>query len=95
MIDLKTTRVKPVEDTLTLVNAIQITTTEEKSFVVFTDLPAEKEAWLKDFKRLTEQANDLENSAPVWIPDNQAKNCMICTKGFTMVNRRHHCRYSV
>jgi len=36
---------------------------------------------------------DLENSAPVWIPDRDAKTCMCCAKAFNMVQRRHHCRY--
>ncbi|KYR00698.1 pleckstrin (PH) domain-containing protein [Tieghemostelium lacteum] len=31
-------------------------------------------------------------SAPVWIPDNDALECMICTAKFTTIRRRHHCR---
>jgi hypothetical protein len=28
-------------------------TTEEKSFVVFTETPQDKEAWMKDFRQYT------------------------------------------
>lgn len=27
-----------------------------------------------------------------WIEDNEAPNCMLCHKDFTIFNRRHHCR---
>lgn len=27
-----------------------------------------------------------------WVPDEEAKDCMACRRGFTPVRRRHHCR---
>jgi hypothetical protein len=51
MLPLKTTKVKALEDTLSLKNAFQIITTEEKSFVVYTETPQEKDAWVKDITR--------------------------------------------
>ncbi|KAI8909604.1 Dbl homology domain-containing protein [Gorgonomyces haynaldii] len=30
--------------------------------------------------------------APVWIPDALADHCMLCSKEFTILFRRHHCR---
>ncbi|KJE97713.1 hypothetical protein CAOG_07818 [Capsaspora owczarzaki ATCC 30864] len=37
----------------------------------------------------------LENiqKLPDWIPDEAAPNCQICRSAFTVINRRHHCRY--
>jgi hypothetical protein len=29
---------------------------------------------------------------PYWIPDNDATTCMLCSRQFTLVRRRHHCR---
>ncbi len=31
--------------------------------------------------------------APVWVPDKQAPNCMVCNDKFTVFIRRHHCRH--
>lgn len=36
--------------------------------------------------------SDKPVSSPDWTPDNDAAECMICVRPFTMVNRRHHCR---
>ena len=27
-----------------------------------------------------------------WVPDHEAKECMICSRKFTLITRRHHCR---
>eukprot|EP01125_Pyxidicula_operculata_P004527 TRINITY_DN170_c1_g1_i2.p1 TRINITY_DN170_c1_g1~~TRINITY_DN170_c1_g1_i2.p1 ORF type:complete len:534 (-),score=121.18 TRINITY_DN170_c1_g1_i2:4-1605(-) len=32
------------------------------------------------------------SSAPVWVPDSEAKICKLCSTKFTFTNRRHHCR---
>ena len=53
MLSMTTTNVKALEDTTSLKNGFQIITTEEKSFVVFTETPEEKEAWVKDLTRLS------------------------------------------
>jgi len=29
---------------------------------------------------------------PIWIPDKEARRCLICNDEFTFLNRRHHCR---
>eukprot|EP00128_Syssomonas_multiformis_P014810 Colp12_sorted_trinity150504_noHs@23252 len=29
---------------------------------------------------------------PTWVPDEHSENCQKCKGGFTMMNRRHHCR---
>ena len=31
-------------------------------------------------------------AAPLWAKDHTSENCTICTKKFTLWNRRHHCR---
>jgi hypothetical protein len=34
----------------------------------------------------------LIRSNQTWVPDRSALACMVCSKKFTMVKRRHHCR---
>ena len=34
----------------------------------------------------------LGKVAPIWVPDQQAPNCMQCEVRFTFTKRRHHCR---
>jgi len=33
-----------------------------------------------------------DESAAVWIPDSAVKECMICSKEFNLITRKHHCR---
>ena len=33
-----------------------------------------------------------QSEAPVWVPDDAAKNCYKCADTFTIISRRHHCR---
>ena len=40
----------------------------------------------------TDGTTKLGEKAPVWIPDARVTMCMSCTKPFTAINRRHHCR---
>ena len=30
---------------------------------------------------------------PLWVPDDQARTCMLCREPFTAMRRRHHCRH--
>lgn len=41
---------------------------------------------------LSQELIQLGNVAPVWLPDSEATNCMMCTGKFTFRKRRHHCR---
>ncbi|XP_019631394.1 PREDICTED: uncharacterized protein LOC109475234 [Branchiostoma belcheri] len=36
--------------------------------------------------------SDIGWEAPVWVPDEDAPNCMKCEAKFTFTKRRHHCR---
>ncbi|XP_056595965.1 FYVE, RhoGEF and PH domain-containing protein 6-like isoform X2 [Triplophysa dalaica] len=40
----------------------------------------------------TDNDAQLGTKAPIWIPDQRATMCMICTCEFTLTWRRHHCR---
>lgn len=89
--------VSNVEDRPPFVNAVDIRE-RGKSFRVNLKSPEEKAAFLKAFENML-QMNKLERVelekkgfAPVWIPDDQAPNCMSCNAKFTFMNRRHHCR---
>ncbi|KAI9007250.1 Dbl homology domain-containing protein [Gaertneriomyces semiglobifer] len=45
--------------------------------------------------RLTarERKKKLHNySAPVWVPDDAAHSCMVCSQEFSVLKRKHHCR---
>ncbi|XP_073720617.1 uncharacterized protein [Misgurnus anguillicaudatus] len=41
---------------------------------------------------VTDNDAQLGTKAPIWIPDQRATMCMICTCEFTLTWRRHHCR---
>ena len=78
-------------------NAVDIRQ-NRKSFRVNLKSPDEKAAFLKAFdkmlamNKLEKRQLEQKGFAPVWIPDDQAPNCMDCNAKFTFVNRRHHCR---
>ncbi|EFA79670.1 pleckstrin domain-containing protein [Heterostelium album PN500] len=85
-----------------IVNAFQICSAK-KSFVVFADNADMKMQWML---KLTETIESLQSKrstlksetggaraeAPVWVPDETTTECRFCTEGFTLLNRRHHCR---
>lgn len=41
---------------------------------------------------LTEEEQMLGKVKPLWMPDDEAPNCLHCDSKFTMIKRRHHCR---
>lgn len=49
-----------------------------------------RQALLSNF---TEDELMLGKLTPKWVPDTEASACMICDLRFTLVKRRHHCRY--
>ena len=89
--------VSDVEDRPPFVNAVDIRE-KRKSFRVNLKSRDEKEVFLKAFEKMLQMNKidklELEKKgfAPVWIPDDQAPNCMSCNAKFTFTNRRHHCR---
>ena len=42
--------------------------------------------------KLTESELTLGKKKPFWIPDDDCDCCMLCSKSFSIVVRRHHCR---
>ncbi|KAM9965502.1 hypothetical protein ACTFIW_005318 [Dictyostelium discoideum] len=98
-------KIRDVKDRDNQKNAFQIVSSSEKSFTVYAETQKEKFNWLNDFKellvdknRVVQESSDITNSqlnadeVPVWIPDKEATKCMFCNDGFTIINRRHHCR---
>lgn len=44
------------------------------------------------YSSLTDDERSLGLLKPVWIPDEEAAQCMNCSQRFTVIRRRHHCR---
>jgi len=70
---------------------------EERSFIVFAESPLAKTQWMAAFKQalgdtLSTPGLDRDRLAPLWMPDDATKVCLICSVKFTTFNRRHHCR---
>ncbi|XP_076802200.1 pleckstrin homology domain-containing family F member 2-like isoform X2 [Clavelina lepadiformis] len=71
-----------------------------KSFAVYAQTAMEKQEWMTHMTRCIEEerrkagSHDIVSmSAPAWIPDDEAPECMRCKKTkFTTLQRRHHCR---
>ncbi|KAF2076329.1 hypothetical protein CYY_002385 [Polysphondylium violaceum] len=84
-----------------IVNAFQICS-NKKSFVVFADTAELKMKWMltlmETIETLREKRKTIKGDvinrieAPIWVPDETALNCTQCNEGFTLLNRRHHCR---
>uniref|UniRef100_A0A914XC75 Uncharacterized protein n=1 Tax=Plectus sambesii TaxID=2011161 RepID=A0A914XC75_9BILA len=72
--------------------------TKQKSFALFASSETEKEYWMKYIEKCVQDLLTKEKKppamdhAPVWIPDNEKEQCMLCPKNFTLLVRRHHCR---
>lgn len=41
---------------------------------------------------ITQPACTESKDAIDWVPDHEAKECMICNRKFSLIQRRHHCR---
>jgi len=95
MLALSFVKINNLEDTSQVQFAFQISS-PQKSFTVYGRSPEEKLSWMQDINNAikTLQTNKLnaKELAPVWVPDNDAKQCMRCEKSFSIINRRHHCR---
>jgi FYVE zinc finger/RhoGEF domain/PH domain/PX domain len=79
----------------------------QKSFLVYAASASAKENWMRDITACMEyqqkhlgfaapvhasSANGISVGAPVYQPDSAIKNCPLCDREFTLLQRRHHCR---
>lgn len=74
---------------------------DRKAFVVLAGSPAERQQWVQDCQKAIAEAkakagiqDEAEKSAfaAVWTPDHAEKRCSICSRNFSLMYRRHHCR---
>jgi len=67
-----------------------------KSFTLFPSTIKEKQEWMnmldENIRDCKKNAIQQQETAPIWIPDELAVQCMLCKKDFSMFSRRHHCR---
>eukprot|EP01090_Pellita_catalonica_P004670 TRINITY_DN1448_c0_g1_i1.p1 TRINITY_DN1448_c0_g1~~TRINITY_DN1448_c0_g1_i1.p1 ORF type:complete len:697 (+),score=158.37 TRINITY_DN1448_c0_g1_i1:269-2092(+) len=102
-INLRQSKIVPVDDTAAHQNAFAVISSH-KSFLVWADTPEEKAGWAKKIEEAKEKldslsfvtSEDLPQSevfeAPIWVNDKEVNNCMLCSIKFTKLRRRHHCR---
>lgn len=70
-----------------------------KSFRIKFRTKEEKQNLLAGFAKVLADIHksphemEMKCFAPVWIPDSMAPKCMLCGSKFTIINRKHHCRY--
>jgi len=70
----------------------------QKSFVCEAGAPGAKDDWVAAISAAQEAngggADNAEGKvmAPIFVKDADAAACMICNRGFGILNRRHHCR---
>lgn len=72
--------------------------TPRKSFYVSAASQEEKQAWIDHMEVCRAQLLQTSSCRPsstfavTWIPDPSSAICMRCSRKFTMIQRRHHCR---
>ena len=90
--------VKNVEDNPPFESCVDIRQ-QKKSFRISMKTPTDKKTILEAFEKMKalnkidQNALEMKGFAPVWIPDELAQRCMSCRSKFSVINRRHHCRY--
>lgn len=92
--------IKDVEDTAEIQHRWQVINTV-KSFAMIAPSVAEKESWMSDMQAcIDDQMRTIHAAvagdgsvAPVWVQDKDQLCCVACSKKFTMIRRRHHCRW--
>eukprot|EP00484_Ammonia_sp_Unknown_P028543 CAMPEP_0197034938 /NCGR_PEP_ID=MMETSP1384-20130603/12862_1 /TAXON_ID=29189 /ORGANISM="Ammonia sp." /LENGTH=1140 /DNA_ID=CAMNT_0042464913 /DNA_START=88 /DNA_END=3510 /DNA_ORIENTATION=- len=71
----------------------------EKSFIVYAQHPGAKREWYQEMEKVVRLRQTIESRkqrpAALWVPDDFTEICMMpdCEHKFTVINRRHHCRY--
>ncbi|KAL6065425.1 Pleckstriny domain-containing family F member 2 [Balamuthia mandrillaris] len=103
-ISLRSGRISDVEDSSKAKNAFKVVS-KEKSFLVWASSPEEKQLWAQKieeaavsrekWKIIKSEDGDEEEEeydAPIWVNDQEFKECMLCTIKFTAIRRKHHCR---
>src|SRR3546814_818948 len=71
---------------------------DEKSFVVICPTPDVRQKWVAEIRNGIASTRNMSSdtkmlvNAPVWVPDDGASKCAVCHTGFSLTNRKHHCR---
>lgn len=71
----------------------------QKSFMISADSAQEMACWFAEIHAAAEAARRVarttlteDDCAPLWTPNDEACDCMVCNRPFGLLNRRHHCR---
>ena len=80
---------------------------QHDTFVIFARNMEEKEDWINainnapirtahcGFIKRGSRSGSLQGNAPLWKLDDASNICDLCSKQFSVVVRRHHCRYDI
>jgi len=63
---------------------------DDKRFL--TDDESLLTSYQSSLKHKSTSIDDLD-VPPTWIPDSWTRTCFLCTRPFSAINRKHHCRY--
>lgn len=98
VLPLQEVKIITLEDDGNFKNGWQIIS-PSKSFAVYAATPTEKAEWMAHINKCINDLLKKTGSKPsgeeaaVWVPDQSANICMVCSKTkFTALNRKHHCR---
>jgi len=101
-IPLSELSISDLEDDAQFKNTLKIES-KTRSFLVFATSREDKSRWNqaisdaignneKKKRNFPIEIPTTSEKAKIWVPDSQVTNCKRCNEGFSLLNRKHHCR---